>query len=104
MTLRNAFEDLATSSGQLDERQLLEAAVVLLANIVEKMPRVDVADRLMVSHAESSPSVNINASQTLATVTTVGGVTQIGGRDASNTAFALSNIGTAHIYNNIVVS
>lgn len=104
MTMRNAFANLATEAGQLDDKQLQEAILYALLSMLEKMPRLDVADRMMVSHAESNPTVSIAASQTIATVTTLGNQTNIGGRDASNTAFAMANIGTAHIYNNIQVS
>lgn len=88
----------------------LESALLLLSAILEKLPRIDAADRLMVSHAESNPTVSIAASQTLATVTTVATVstvsnqTNIGGRDAAHAAYALANMGTAHIYNQIIVS
>lgn len=104
MTMRNAFANLATEAGQLDDKQLQEAILYALLSMLEKMPRLDVADRMMVSHAESNPTVSIAANQTIATVTTLGNQTNIGGRDASNTAFAMANIGTAHIYNNIQVS
>lgn len=104
MTMRNAFANLATEAGQLDDKQLQEAILYALLSMLEKMPRLDVADRMMVSHAESNPTVSIAASQTIATVTTLGNQTNIGGRDASHVAFAMANIGTAHIYNNIQVS
>lgn len=70
----------------------------LLTAILEKMPRVDAADRLMVSHAESNPTVAFASNQT------VTGLTNIGGRDAAHTAFALANVGALHIYDNIRVS
>lgn len=72
--------------------------IYLLSAILEKMPRVDAADRLMVSHAESNPTVAFASNQT------VTGLTNIGGRDAANTAFALANVGALHIYDNIRVS
>ena len=75
--------------------------IYLLSAILEKMPRVDAADRLMVSHAESSPTVAFASNQDLRTVT---GLTNIGGRDAAHTAFALANVGALHIYDNIRVS
>lgn len=72
--------------------------IYLLSAILEKMPRVDAADRLMVSHAESSPTVAFASNQT------VTGLTNIGGRDAAHTAFAMANVGALHIYDNIRVS
>lgn len=72
--------------------------IYLLSAILEKMPRVDAADRLMVSHAESNPTVAFASNQT------VTGLTNIGGRDAAHTAFAMANVGALHIYDNIRVS
>lgn len=95
------------------QEELLGHMTLLLAAILEKLPRTDAADRLFVSHAESNPTVAIAATQTLATVTTVGTVTTVstvanqtnlGGRDASHAAYALANMGTSHIYNNVLVS
>lgn len=82
----------------------LDEIVFLLSSMLEKMPRVDAAERLLVSHAESNPTVAISSAQTVATVTTLGGVTNIGGRDAAHAAFALANMGALHIYNNILVT
>ena len=101
MTMRNAFANLATEAGQLDEKQLQEALLYTLLAMLEKMPRLDAADRMIVTHAESNPIVSFASNQT---VGTVGNQTNIGGRDASNIAYAMANIGTANIYNNIVVS
>lgn len=78
-----------------------DTVAYLLASILEKMPRVDTQDRLLVSHAESNPTISLATNQTL---TTVGNVSTIGSRDASHTAYALANIGAVHIYNNILVS
>lgn len=105
MTLRNAFEDLAVESTQVEQKVLEEGLLYYLAAILSKMPRVDANARMMVVNQE--PGLTVISSGTVTTVTTVGTVsnqTNIGGRDASNTAFALANIGTAHIYNNIQVT
>lgn len=79
----------------------LDEIVFLLASLLEKMPRVDAADRLIVSHAESTPTVALWSNQTLQTLATM---TNIGGRDAAHAAFALANMGALHIYNNILVT
>ncbi len=79
----------------------LDEVVYLLSSILEKLPRVDAADRLLVSHSESNPTVLIASAQTLATVTTL---TNVGGRDAAHAAFALANAGAMHIYDNIRVT
>ena len=91
-----------------DLASALEAALLMLAAILENMPRTDANARAIVNTSDQgNVTVAIAATQTLATVTTVGTVsnqTNIGGRDASNTAYALANMGTAHIYNNLIVS
>ena len=95
-------------SQEATQQELLTHATLLLAAILESMPRTDANARAIVNTSDQgNVTVAIAATQTLATVTTVGTVsnqTSIGGRDASNTAYALANMGTAHIYNNIIVS
>ena len=97
MTLRNAFADLATE----DTTQTL---LYLLTAILEKMPRVDNADRLVITSAEAGSQAVTVSSGTVTTVTTVGNQTNLGGRDTTNIPQAVANMGTAHIYNNIIVS
>lgn len=91
-----------------DLASALEAALLMLSAILENMPRTDANARAIVNTSDQgNVTVAIAATQTLATVTTVGTVsnqTNIGGRDASHAAYALANMGTAHIYNNIIVS
>ena len=82
----------------------LDEVVYLLSSILEKLPRVDAADRLLVSHSESNPTVSIAASQTIATVSAVASVTALGGRDAGHAAYAIANVGALHIYDNIKVT
>lgn len=95
-------------SQEATQQELLAHATLLLAAILESMPRTDANARAIVNTSDQgNVTVALAASQTLATVTTVSTVsnqTNIGGRDASNTAYALANMGTAHIYNNIIVS
>lgn len=87
------------------QQELLAHATLLLAAILESMPRTDANARAIVNTSDQgNVTVAIAASQTLSAVTTVGNQTNIGGRDASNTTYALANMGTAHIYNNIIVS
>ena len=87
------------------QQELLAHATLLLAAILESMPRTDANARAIVNTSDQgNVTVALAASQTLATVTTVGNQTNIGGRDASHAAYALANMGTAHIYNNILVS
>ena len=92
-------------SQEATQQELLAHATILLAAILESMPRTDANARAIVNTSDQgNVTVAIAASQTLSAVTTVGNQTNIGGRDASNTAYALANMGAAHIYNNIIVS
>ena len=92
-------------SQEATQQELLAHATLLLAAILESMPRTDANARAIVNTSDQgNVTMAIASAQTLATVTTVGNQTNIGGRDASNTAYALANMGTAHIYNNIIVS
>ena len=104
MTLRNAFEDLAIESTQVEQKVLEEGLLYYLAAILSKMPRVDTNARMVVNQETGSTVISSGTVTTVTTVGTVSNQTNIGGRDASNTAFALANIGTAHIYNNIQVT
>lgn len=93
------------------QQELLAHATLLLAAILESMPRTDANARAIVNTSDQgNVTVALAASQALSTVTTVSTVSNvsnqvnIGGRDASHTAYALANMGTAHIYNNLIVS
>lgn len=106
MALRNAFEDMAT-----DAR--LDAVLTLLMDILEKMPRVDVNDRLIVNTGDQgNVTVALATNQTLTTVTTVSAVTAVqtlgtsstAVRDTSATPAHIANMGAMHLYNNIIVS
>lgn len=110
MALQNLLGNLALEGTQ---EELLGNITLLLAAILEQLPRTDGNQRVLVSSAEAQPTVSIAANQTLSTVSTVtacttvntvANQTNIGGRDASHAAYALANMGTAHIYNNILVS
>ena len=89
-------------SQEATQQELLAHATILLAAILESMPRTDANARAIVNTSDQgNVTVALAASQTLATVSNQ---TNIGGRDASHAAYALANMGTAHIYNNIIVS
>ena len=92
-------------SQEATQQELLAHATILLAAILESMPRTDANARAIVNTSDQgNVTVALASAQTLTTVSTVGNQTNIGGRDASNTAYALANMGTAHIYSNIIVS
>ncbi len=101
MTMRNAFANLATETNQLSDRELQEGVLYAMLAILEKMPRVDTADRIVTNQETGSVSIS---SGTVTTVTTVSNQTNIGGRDAAHASFAMANIGALHIYNNILVT
>lgn len=101
MTMRNAFANLATETNQLSDRELQEGVLYAMLAILEKMPRVDTADRIVTNQETGSVSIS---NGTVTTVTTVSNQTNIGGRDAAHASFAMANIGALHIYNNILVT
>lgn len=93
----------AIQSLSQDIRDLTDTILTLLSAIFEKMPRVTATDQVAAS-IENTPTVNIAASQTLATVSTLNNVAQIGGQEAVTVARSQIMAGTQHIYSNIVVS
>ena len=101
MTMRNAFANLATETNQLSDRELQEGVLYAMLAILEKMPRVDTADRIVTNQETGSVSIS---SGTVTTVGTVSNQTNIGGRDAAHASFAMANIGALHIYTNILVT
>lgn len=101
--MRNAFAGMSEENTQ-------ELILAALMAILDKMPRVDANDRLVIN-AETGTglSVGLNSAQTLATVTTVTTLTKLSNLGANNVAadgipYHMSNMGAAHIYNNIVVT
>lgn len=95
MALRNAFADLATE----DSTQTI---LYLLAQIIDKMARLDTADRLAVN-------VESGTLPTVTTVTTVSDISRLNAMGGASrvTDFIPHNItmmGAAHIYNQIIVS
>ena len=92
---------------EVTQQELLTQATMLLAAIFDKLPRTDANDRMVCNLSDQGNVSTTIASGTVTTVTTcstVSNQTNIGGRDASHVAYAMANIGTAHIYNQIIVS
>ena len=104
MTMRNAFANLATETNQLSDRELQEGVLYAMLAILEKMPRIDTADRIVTNQETGSVSISSGTVTTVTTVGTVSNQTNIGGRDAAHASFAMANIGALHIYNNILVT
>lgn len=106
MALQNLFGELNLEATQ---QEMLAQMTLLLAAILDKLPRVDTNDRVMVSHAESNPTVSIAASQTLAALSDLTRVNNFGSagvtsKPADAIPMHLANAGTMHIYDNIKVS
>ena len=93
----------------LEETQLeiLGNITLLLAAMLERMPRVTGNDQVAAS-IEAMPAVSIAANQDLRNITgTLAALTNIvnlGGKHVSTAADAISMTGTSHIYNQIIVS
>ena len=87
-------------------QELLGTTVVLLAAILEKLPRTTGNDQAAVS-VEGTATVALASNQTLTTVTTVGTVTnaaQLGGKPALAVADSITQVGALHLYDKITVS
>lgn len=103
MVMRNAFEGLS-------EEGTNELILATMLAILEKMPRVDGNDRLVANiETGSGLTVGLSTNQTLATLTTLATATRLSNLGASDRPadaipFHMSNMGAAHIYNNIIVS
>lgn len=98
--LVNPFEKMASD-------ETVQNLLLVMMGILEKMPRIDANHRVLANlETGTGASVGLNSGQTLATVTTVGtvsAVTNLGTNTANGVPFHMSNMGAAHIYNNIVV-
>lgn len=100
----------ATQATLAQLTEINETLLVLLSAIIEKMPRIQANDRVMVELSESGA---LPAVSTVTTVTGVSNVTQLNalGSTGINVTKAtdgmpvhMANAGCFHIYNNIIVS
>jgi len=91
-------------SSEATQEQLLSQTTLLLSQILEKLPRIDTMDRLIVNASEVNPTVALAASQTLGTVTTVTNVNQVANQGVDFLTKVLANSGAHYLYNNIIVS
>lgn len=92
MALQNIFGEVTLEATQ---QEMLAQMTLLLAAILEKLPRVDTADRVMVSHAESNLTV---------TGLNNFGTSDVTSKPADAIPLHISNAGAMHIYDNIKVS
>lgn len=96
MALQNLFGDVALETTQ---EQLLAHATLLLSAILEKMARVDTADRMAVV-------IESGALSTVTDLTRLNtfGMPGVTAKPADAIPMHLANAGTMHIYDNIKVS
>lgn len=81
---------------------LNDTMLYMLAAILEKMPRVTGNDQAAISI--EAGSVGVSSLPTLAAVTTLSNITNVGGKHASQLPDAISQLGALHLYRNITVS
>lgn len=105
MALQNLLGELSLEASQ---QELLAQATYYLAAILDRLPRIDNNDRVIVNTSDQgNVTVALASAQTLGTVTTVSALsnqTSLGGRDMSHAQMMQANAGCMHIYNNILVS
>lgn len=96
MSLQNLFGDLNLEATQ---QEMLAQMTLLLAAILEKLPRVDVNDRMTVN-------VETGTLPTASDLTRLNnfGTAGVTSKPADAIPVHLANAGTMHIYNNIQVS
>lgn len=88
---------LAGISSEATQIEVLSTVAMLLVEMLDRMPRTDANKRLLTAGNEVTSAVTISSG-------TVTNQVNIGGKDASIIPQAVANIGTLHIYNNIIVS
>lgn len=89
---------------EVTQQELLAQATLLLAAILEKMPRTDANDRAVVNTSDQgNVTVAIANNQDLRNLTSVITLGTLG-RPTDAIPLHMSNAGVMHIYNNILVS
>lgn len=97
---------MVNALGDLSLEETQQAVLYLLALMSDKMARLDTADRMTVNVETGAITASIAASQTLATVTAVTTLQNLGAarRAADLIPHNVSQMGALHLYNNIIVS
>lgn len=100
--------DLKPFAGMSQEETNYAILGALLA-ILDKLPRTDANDRVMISGTEVTQTVAVATNQTLSTLTDLVRVNTFGSaaataKPADAIPVHLANIGALHIYDNIKVS
>ena len=102
MALQNLLGELSLEASQ---QELLAQATYYLAAILDRLPRIDNNDRVIVNTSDQgNVTVALASAQTLGTVSALSNQTSLGGRDMSHAQMMKANAGCMHIYNNILVS
>lgn len=97
----------ATELTQGSLKEINDTLLVLLSAIVERMPRLGLADRLLVELGESTALPTIT---TVSSVTAVQNLVAVGSgivnvtKATDGIPMHIANAGCFHIYNNIIVS
>lgn len=81
-------------------REFTDTLIFLLSKLVQEQPRLDSADRLLVSLAEVNPTVNLAAAATLTTLSNLGASS----RPADAIPVNMANSGAMHLYDNIRIT
>lgn len=89
---------LAGISSEATQIEVLSTVAMLLVEMLDRMPRTDANKRVLTAGNEVASTVAVTTCSALTNQV------NIGGRDASIIPHAVANIGTLHIYNNIIVS
>ena len=87
----------------MGQEKTLDQILYYLAAIFEKMPRVDVNDRLVTNPSEVAPATT-PVSGSLTTVTNLTNLNNLAGGNAAPIPFQISQMGALHLYNQIEVT
>lgn len=78
-------------------REFTDTLIFLLSKLVQEQPRLDSADRLLVSLAEVNPTVNLAAATTISNL-------GASSRPADAIPVNMANSGALHLYDNIRIT
>ena len=88
----------------LSAEETQQSILYLLAEIRDRLPRLDQYDREAVTVEASVALSTTVASGTVTTVSTVGNLTQFAGKPVDGFVPQVANMGALHIYQQIVVT
>lgn len=97
--LQIIYEDDTTEQGV---QESLDATILLLASIVEKMARLDLSDRMAVNVEVGT--IGVTSLPTLSNVTNLTNLNNFSGGNSAPLPYHMSNIGSSHIYNQLEFS